>query len=259
VSSENLKNVLITGASSGIGFELAKLFAKENYRLILVSANKERLEVAGQKLNDDYEVHVKIIPQDLAKPNAIENILKELNEDHIKVDVLVNNAGIGTFGSFVETNKDLELTTIRVNVEALTHLTKVILPGMIERKSGKILNVASIAAFFPGPLMSVYYATKAYVLSFSEALNEELRGSGVTVTTLCPGPTITEFQKKAGIDMSGTGLLLTDVSFVAKKGYEGLIKGERVVVPGFWNQVVVNLVRFIPRSLLIHAVKSWHK
>jgi hypothetical protein len=174
------------------------------------------------------------------------------------VDLLVNDAGLGVHGFFAETPLERELETIRVNVLALTELTKLFLPGMLGRRRGVIVNVASTAAFQPGPLMAVYYATKAYVLSFTEALAEELRGTGVTATALCPGPTVTEFQKLAGLEDTPLfrGPLVADAAAVARAGYEGAMKGKRVIVPGFANRVLGYAARVGPRRLATRIARK---
>ena len=185
---------LITGASSGIGLELAKLFARDGYELVLVARRVERLEELGRELTQRHGVRCHTISVDLAQPDAAAEIVRRLEGAGPAVDVLVNNAGFGVLGPLATTEPETAGRMIRVNIEALTQLTRALLPGMLARRRGRILNVASTAGFAPGPLMAVYYATKAYVISFSEALAEELRGTGVTVTVLCPGPTRTEFQ-----------------------------------------------------------------
>jgi len=193
-----MPTALITGATSGIGLELASLAAQDRHDLVLVARQRERLESVGRGLAEEYGVRVSVLPKDLSDPSTPPQIGRDLAARGIAVDVLVNNAGFGVYGLFAETEIDRELEMIQVNVVALTHLTKLILAGMLARRLGRILNVASTAAFQPGPLMAVYYATKAYVLSFSEALANETAGTGVTVTTLCPGPTPTGFAERAG-------------------------------------------------------------
>jgi len=197
-------------------------------------------------------VEVTVLPNDLADPAAPTRIAEELARRSLVIDVLVNNAGLGVYGFFAQTDLAKELETIQVNVTALTHLTKLLLPGMLARRRGKILNVASTAAFQPGPLMAVYYATKAYVLSFSEALANETQGTGVTVTALCPGPTITEFQKKARLEEIRLlhSPLVRDVRSVARAGYEGMKKGKRIVIPGAANKLLAQTVRVTPRRLV---------
>ena len=212
-------------------------------------------------MTEEFGVSVTVIARDLAQPAAPGEIHDEIRKRSLAVDILVNNAGFGVYGFFAKTPVEKELEMIRLNVAALTHLTKLSLPGMIERRRGRILNVASTAAFQPGPLMAVYYATKAYVLSFSEALANETAGTGVTVTALCPGPTITEFQKAAGLE--GTRLfrspLVMDAARVARAGYEGMKRGRRVVVPGIRNALLVQSVRFGTRRLVTAITRRFQE
>lgn len=245
-------NALVTGASSGIGWELAKLLAGDRYDLVFVARRGKRLEELGRDLTAAFGVQVRVIAKDLAEQNAPSEVFAELQQAGLFIHVLVNSAGFGVYGPFARTERAKELEMIQVNVAALTDLTKLLLPAMLERRNGKILNVASTAAFQPGPLMAVYYATKAYVLSFSEALANELAGSGVTVTALCPGPTETHFQKDAGLEDTRLfkSPLLMDARSVARAGYEGMKKGKRVVIPGLGNRLLVQTERFTPRRLV---------
>src|SRR5436190_8135558 len=244
------QTALITGASSGIGADLARLFARDGYDLVLVARREAKLRELG--------VPATIIAADLADPAAPRRDVEELRAKSIDVDVLVNNAGVGVAGAFLETDLRSELAMIQLNVVALTHLTKLLLPGMVARRRGHVLNVASTAAFQPGPLMAVYYATKAYVLSFSEAIAEELRDSGVTVTALCPGPTETGFA--AAANMSGTRLFTMtrpdDSRAVAEAGYEAMKRGRRVVIPGLKNKLLAQSIRVSPRRLVTTIVRK---
>jgi short-subunit dehydrogenase len=248
---------LITGASTGIGYEFAKLFARDGSGLVVVARNGQRLAEVKAELEQQFHVPVTVVPKDLALAQAPDELFAELQRERIEVDVLVNNAGFGTHGPFAEADPASQLQMMQVNMAALTHLTRLFLPGMIARTSGRILNVASTAAFQPGPLMAVYYASKAYVLSFSEALANELRGTGVTVTALCPGPTRTNFQNRAGV---GDTLLarsgVADAASVARTGYRGLMAGKTVVIPGTRNRILAFTVRWLPRSLVIRAVRN---
>lgn len=251
------QTVLITGASSGIGLELAKVFASEGYRLVLVARNGAKLEEIKKNLIHDHSVFVEVIAKDLSLPESPRQIFDELEQRSIPVDVLVNNAGIGTFGSFAQLPLASQQELLRLNILSLTEMTHLFLKPMIERKMGKILNVASIAAFQPGPLMAAYYASKAYVLSFSEALRNELSKSGVSVTTLCPGPTETGFQKRAG--MSQSKLFKRHVMTageVAQIGYRGLLKNKAVVIPGLQNKLMAFSTRFASRSLAASVVRK---
>ena len=239
---------LVTGASSGIGRELARLLAQDGHDLALVARRRELLEELAGELTSSGATVV-VLPQDLSEEGAATALAGELAARGLRPEVLVNNAGVGTSGFFAETPLDRELAMIRINVVAPTELTKLLLPAMLERRRGRILNVASTAAFQPGPLMAVYYATKAYLLSFSEALANETAGTGVTVTALCPGPTRTRFQQKAGVAESRLfhSPLVSDVEPVARAGYEGMKRGRRVVVPGLANKVLVQAERLTPR------------
>jgi hypothetical protein len=253
---ERSKTVLITGASVGIGYELAKFFAGEGYALVLVSRDRNALQRVAEELGRDYKTVSNIISKDLAQRSSPREIFEELEREAIEIDVLVNNAGFGVFGPFSETDLEKELAMLQVHMTSLTHLTKLFLKKMLDRGAGKILNVASTAAFQPGPMMAVYYATKAYQVSFSEALANELRGSGVTVSVLCPGPTRTEFQKRAGMRASKLfNRFAMDAADVADAGYRGLMRGDTVIIPGFVNRLVAFAVRFIPRGFAASAVR----
>ena len=251
------QTALVTGASGGIGWELARAFAAGGYDLVLVARSGGKLEELAGELRDRHGAAVRVLAKDLTAAGAPDEIFQELESAGVAVDALVNNAGFATFGPFAETDLESEIEEIRLNVETPTHLTKRFLPGMLARRRGGVLNVASTAAFQPGPLMAVYYATKAYVLSFSEALAEELRGSGVTVTALCPGPTATGFQARAAMQDSGlfTGpLKVMDAAAVARAGYEGFRAGKRIVIPGLINKLGVQSVRVSPRALVARLV-----
>jgi uncharacterized protein len=242
---------LVTGASSGIGLELTKLLARDRHDLALVGRDRARLDAIAGDLSQRFGVTALILVHDLADPAAPAAIARELSEKSMTIDVLVNCAGFGSAGFFAETPISTELEIIQVNVTAPTHLTALLLPGMLERQRGGILNVASTAAFQPGPLMAVYYATKAYLLSFSEAIANETRGTGVTVTTLCPGPTRTEFQRRAGLKevLLFRGPLVSSPEEVARAGYEGWKRGKRLVIPGIANRILIQAERLTPRRL----------
>ncbi|MFI5115500.1 MAG: SDR family NAD(P)-dependent oxidoreductase [Terriglobales bacterium] len=251
------KTALITGASSGIGLELAHLFARDGYRLVLVARSRGALRELGDDLQSCYSVTVRISPKDLAHPAAPTELYQELQEAGIVLDVLVNNAGFGGSGAFLSTDWNNEAEMMQVDMVALTHLTKLFLP-QIRAREGKLLNVASTAAFQPGPFMAVYYASKAYVLHFTEALAEELRGTGVTVTCLCPGPVKTNFQKRAHISDTrlATSPLLVNVREVARVAYEGMKQGKRVVIPGWKNRFGVQMLRLSPREMVTKVVRK---
>ena len=250
------KTALVTGASSGIGLELARLFAQDGYNLVLVARGAPKLEDLARELRAKHDVAVTVLAKDLASPAAPGEIFDELQRADIAVDILVNNAGFATYGLFSETDLQREMDLLQVNVVALTHLAKLFLPPMMARQSGKILNVASTAAFQPGPLMAVYYASKAYVLSFSEALSCECAGSGVTVTALCPGPTRSGFQERAA--MTESKLVqgdIMDAATVAAQGYAALMRGKRCVVPGLSNQCWGLAAKLLPTGMTLKLVR----
>ncbi len=244
---------LVTGASSGIGLELARAAAADGFDLVLVARNREALERLAEELRAAHGVAARVLAADLADPAAPRKIVAELEAAGVCVDALVNNAGVGTWGRFDELDPEGELRTLQVDILALTHLARLFLPGMVRRGGGRVLNVASTAAFQPGPLMATYYAAKAYVLSFSEALAAELAGTGVTVTVLCPGPTRSDFQRRAGMEgvrvASGFPVMQSSAA-VARAGWRAMRRGTRVVIPGLLNRALVQSVRLGPRRLV---------
>src|SRR6266540_3042502 len=248
---------LITGASSGIGLELARVFARNQFDLLLVARRRDTLEGVAGKLEGRFGISANVYAADLSISEAPQQIFDFTQNEGIAVEVLVNNAGFGVGGAFSETDLNRELDEIQVNITALTHLTKLFLPQMIKRRSGRILQVASTAGFQPGPLMSVYYATKAYVVSFSQALSEELRHSGVSVTALCPGSTHSEFAKAAGLtqirlfQMGG----IAKASDVAEYGYDALMKRKRLAIPGLKNKFTTQVNRIMPRIVITKAAR----
>jgi uncharacterized protein len=246
-----MPTALITGASAGIGLELARVFAREGYALVLVARNQKRLEQLAAELKP---ASVQVIAKDLSLPDAPQ----ELHRAVPNVDVLVNNAGFGVYGKFAQTSLSEELNLIQLNMNVPVILTKLYLAGMLSRRNGRILNVASTAAFQAGPLMSIYYASKAFLLSFSEAIGNELAGSGVTVTALCPGPTATEFQERSKIQnvaLAKHGRMM-DARSVAEAGYRGMIAGKPVVIPGAMNKLLVQTVRVSPRAMVTKIVRK---
>jgi len=253
-----MATALITGASSGIGLEFAEVFARNSYNLVLVARSAGKLDELSTKLSSKYGVSVKVIAKDLSNLAAVDEIAGMLKQANISIDVLINNAGFGDFGFFAETAWEKELEMINLNMASLTYMTKTLLPAMMQRKSGKILNVASTAAFQPGPLMAVYYATKAYVLSFSEAIANELQGTGVSVTALCPGPTTSGFQDKAAMNDSNLvkGKKLPTSKDVAEYGYAALMSGKTVAVHGAMNKMMAQSIRFTPRAVVRGLVRS---
>jgi hypothetical protein len=227
---------------------------------VLVARNRTALRELANELQSRYNAEVWISPKDLAHPAAPLELYQELQESGVVLDVLVNNAGFGGEGPFLNTDWSAEAEMLQVNIVALTHLTKLFLP-QIRAREGKLLNVASTAAFLPGPFMAVYYASKAYVLHFTEAIAEELSGSKTTVTCLCPGPVKTNFQKRAGIADSNLlhGPLLVEVQEVARIAYDGMKKGKRVVIPGWKNRAVVESLRLSPRRVTPKVVRRLHE
>ena len=258
MTATNRKTALVTGASGGIGEALARTLAQHGYNLILVARTASKLEALGAELTAKNGIQTTSIANDLSAFDASEKLVKELETRGLNVDVLVNNAGFGEYGDFATGDPIKQQQMILLNVMTLTMLTRALLPKMLERKSGRIMNVASTAAFMPGPLMSVYYATKAYVLSFSEALAEELVGSGVTVTALCPGPTESDFQARADMQDSKLvkGKALMTSKEVSEEGIAALERGQRVVIPGLMNQLQAQVSRFLPRALVPGIVKN---
>ncbi|HXY04072.1 MAG TPA: SDR family oxidoreductase [Terriglobales bacterium] len=246
------KVALITGASGGIGYDLAKLFAADQWNLVLVARSRDKLSQVADELQRQYGISAKAIALDLTEAPASQFLFDQLQRENIAVEVLVNNAGYGKFGEFAKVPFEESLGQIQLNITALTHLTKLFLGPMLQRRSGRILNVASTAGFQPGPLMAVYYATKAYVISFSEALANELSGTGVTVTCLCPGATDTGFQGRAGTENTVLFRKIhpMDSKTVARDGYRGLMAGKTLVISGFRNWLLAEATRFGPRKLI---------
>jgi short-subunit dehydrogenase len=253
-----MATALITGASNGIGLELAKIHASKGDNLVLVARNITKLNQIKTELESQYKISVHIIGKDLSLPNAPQEVYDELKHKNIVIDYLINNAGFGDYGFFYETNWEKELQMINLNITALTHFTKLFLQDMIKHKSGKIMNVASTAAFQSGPTMAIYYASKAYVLSFSEAIDNEVSDKGVTVTTLCPGPTETGFLEAAALQDSKLfkGKKIAGAKEVAEYGHKAMMQGKTVAIQGFMNRVMANAVRFIPRALAVKVVRG---
>jgi short-subunit dehydrogenase len=255
--SETKMTALVTGASGGIGEELARLFAADGHDLVLVARSRDKLSRLASELQDAHGVAAHVLAEDLSRAEAPREIFEEVRGAGLRVDALVNNAGFGSYGLFAETDLQSELELLQVNVVALTHLTKLFLPAMIEQGRGYVCNVASTAAFQPGPLMAVYYASKAYVLSFSEALSNECEGTGVTVSALCPGPTETGFVAAAG--MADSKLFdrgAMTAREVAEAGYRGLLAGKTIVIPGLRNAFVARTVGMMPRGMVTKVVRG---
>ena len=256
----NPETVLVTGASSGIGLELAKSFAADKSNLVLVARNTAALETLATELRRQHSIAVEVITADLAQPASPQTIFDTLKQREIRVDVLVNNAGFGLHGRFAELPLVRQLEIIQVNVAALVALTGLFLPAMIERKRGGILNVGSVAGFLPGPNMAVYYASKAFVQSFSEALFEELRGTGVRVTNLCPGPTESNFSKVArGYHTREMQAAKMSAAEVAAAGHRAFRAGRCVKVTGVKNLLLAQTTRILPRAVVRRAVGRYNK
>ncbi len=243
---------LITGASSGIGYELAKLFAADHINLALVARNAMNLERVAAEVKTTHGVATRAFARDLADERVPGELFEALRD--VPVGFLVNNAGFGWRGAFVEADPAMTQGMMHVNMDALVHLTHLFAQPMLGRRAGRILNVASTAAFQPGPLTTIYYATKAFVFSFSVALAEELRGSGVTVTAFCPGATQTEFQARAGMERSARWLHLMRADVVARIGYRGMMAGKGILIPGTMNKVSSMLARKLPVRLMSRIV-----
>ncbi len=250
------ETVLITGASAGIGFELARLFAADGSDVIIVARRVDRLNKLAEELRNRFKANVRAVPADLTQEEARARLFDDLQRDGLQVDVLVNNAGFGAHGAVTNLPVDRQLEMIELNVSALVHLTCLFLPGMKERGRGGILNVGSTAAFQPGPFMAVYYATKAFVLHFTEALATELRGTRIAVTCLAPGPTHTEFASKAEVERTrlfSSGVM--DAQSVARAGYRGFRRNKAIVIPGLKNKVLAFSVRLAPRAFTRRIVE----
>lgn len=252
-----MSTVLITGASGGIGYELAKLFARNRHDLVLVARSSDKLAQAATELQS-VGVTVKTLAVDLVAPPAPKFIFDQLQRESIAVDILINNAGYGAFGEFAQMSEDDILGQIALNITALTELTRLLLPLMIARRNGRIMNVSSTAGFQPGPLMAVYYATKAYVISFSEAIANEVHDSGVTVTCFCPGATHTGFAARAGNDVTRLFKKFGAMSAekVALDGYRAVMEGRTMAISGAHNWIVAQSTRFAPRKM-VTALSRW--
>lgn len=255
------KTALITGASSGIGRELARIHASRGGELVLVARRKNRLEQLKKELEQTYSVKVMVIVKDLTEKDAPKEIYDEINNAGIEINYLINNAGFGSRGKFHESNLERDLSMIQLNIIALTSLTRLFLPNLILQEEGRILNVSSIASLFPGPLHAVYFATKAYVTSFSNAIAEELRSTKVSITALLPGLTKTEFAKTAGMRKSGIFQKMASAQAVAQAGYRGMLRGKLKVEAGLTRiqKFLRVLLPFVPTSFILKQVlKAQH-
>lgn len=252
---------LVTGASAGIGMELAECFAKDGYDIIVAARSEAPLNALADRLARECNVRAVAIPADIGQPGGGAKLANEIKSRGLSVDVLVNNAGYGLSGAFEELSAESQLGMIDLNIRALVELTHIFYPEMLKKKRGGILNVASTAAFQPGPYMTVYYATKAFVLSFSEALWEEARGTGVKVSALCPGPTESKFHDRAGttkVRASKIAGMMTSAA-VARIGYDAFQAGRRVVISGGMNAFMARLVPFLPRRTVLGLVRSLNR
>jgi uncharacterized protein len=252
------ETALVTGASGGIGEDLARLLAADGRNVVLLARSGDKLQALAGELRRAHQIEATVLAADLSTPGVTSEVSRALADRAITVDILINNAGFGTSGEFVRADPHELQRMLQVNVVALTLLTREFLPGMLVRGRGRILNVASTAAFQPGPLMAGYYASKAYVLSVSEALAEETAGSGVTVTCLCPGPTRTGFQARAGMQTVRLFRVLgvMQSADVARAGYAGMMAGRRLVIPGLMNRIGVHSIRVTPRAVVAKIIKS---
>lgn len=254
------RTALVSGASSGIGCDLAKILAENRYNLVLVARDRERLLGLAAELESRHGITVTAIAKDLASPTAPVELLSELRQRSIAVDVLVNNAGFALGGDFSAADVSRTVALLHVNVVSLTHLTRLLVPGMIARNWGRVLNVASIAGFYPGPLTACYNASKAFVVSFSLALSNELKGTGVSITCFCPGPTKTRFAERAGL--SGTKAFSENVmesSKVAEAGYAAMMAGKPIAIPGLRNRLRMLTIPLVPPSILAHFSRKYHE
>ena len=250
------KTALITGASGGIGYELARIHAENGGDLVLVARSQEKMDELKGELEEKHGVTVYTIRKDLSLHGAAYEVYNKVNDLNIEIDYLINNAGFGDYKHFAVTDWPKQEKMINLNVITLAHLTRLFLPGMISRGSGKIMNVASVASFVPGPTMSVYFASKAFVLSFSEAVAEEVRGKGITVTALCPGPTVSNFHLVTHDGNKTKDRKMPTSREVAAYGYRAMMKGKVVAVPGLDNKLLVALTWFLPKSLMVRILRS---
>jgi len=251
------KTALVTGASSGIGRELTRIFAREGYDIVITARREERLMTIKNKLEKEFDNSVFVYACDLSKSDSPQKLYAYVNSLSIRINVLVNNAGIGDFGFFSKSDQKKNTAMINLNIASLTHLTHIFLPDLMSHDKSYIMNVASTAAFQPGPLMSVYYASKHYVLAFSEAIANELNESGVIVSTLCPGPTASEFQDTSNMEKSKLFEMFPVASSadVAEFGYKALIKEKRVAIYGLLNKIGAKTTALLPRKLVTAAAR----
>jgi short-subunit dehydrogenase len=256
---ETAKTMFITGASSGIGMELARIAAASGFSLIISARRGDLLDSLAAELSSLHGVQVHTVTGDLAQPGVPEKVYHRAVELGGVPDVVVNNAGFGTWGAFTETDLSNEVNMLRLNIEALTIISKLALRDMVARGSGRLLNVASAAAFVPGPFMAVYYASKAYVLHFTEALSKELEGTAVTVSALCPGPVETAFKQRAGVSKLHIFRRAATATFVARAAFDGVLAGRRIIIPGKDVRTALTLSRLVPRRTTLNVVSRLQK
>ena len=248
------KTALVTGAAGGIGFEFCKILVARGYTLTMVDLDEGALNKARESLANDTESHMYTIVQDLSEETAAENIVSFVNSHKLEIDLIFNNAGFGNFGYFSESSWAKDRAMLQVHMITATQLIKLLLPSMIKRGSGYILNNASVAAFVPGPLMSTYHASKAYLLNFTQALANELKGTGISASVLCPGMTKTNFAKANGNEDPNIKFNIASSDYVAQYAYDSLMKGRIVAIPGFWNKLSAFLPRLLSRKRVANMV-----
>jgi len=247
-----MKYTLITGPTSGIGFDFAKIFAKKGHNLVLVGRNRNKLDAVKKTIGEiNKDIKIYDFLADLSGKDVAQRIFDFTQKNNLFIDILVNNAGFGEIGKFYQGDFNKQMDMIQVNAATPTALTYLFLKKMVEKNQGKILNVSSIAAFFPGPSMSVYFATKSFVLSFSEAIGEEVKDKNITVTTLCPGATKTEFFKQADTKNMNSKTKMASSKDVAMFGYENMMTGKKVAIYGWENRLLVNIIKYLPRSIVL--------
>lgn len=252
---------LITGATGGIGAETAELMASKKHDLILTARSEENLKLFACRLEETYKITAIIFQADLTAKKERDRLISFIRDNNFQIEFLINNAGFGDYGVFSTSKRSLNEKMIQVNITALTHFTREFLPDMLRRGHGRIMNVASMAGFMPGPVMSVYYASKAYVQSFSQAVAEEVRGSGVTVTALCPGPVSTDFLTKSSYEKAFIMKLLKPANpkDIARFGYKAMMKGKTMAIPGAVNRFLLLAVRLAPRRLIVSMLNKLHR
>ena len=248
----NDRFALVTGASGGIGFDLARYAASDGYHVLMVARSEDQLKTNATAIARDYDVKALYFKADLSDYSQVVELINYIRKNELIIEILVNNAGFGDYGWFKETSWQKEHQMMQLNMVALTHLTKEVIPFMIKGGKGRVLNVSSVAGFFPGPRMAVYSATKAFVSSFSQALNYELKSDGITSTVLCPGPTRTGFADTAGMSESKlfNTMPLASSEKVARKGYKAMMKGKAMIIPGFSNKLMIRISKLIPGKWL---------